>query len=409
MKRLRISELVPGLTTAEDVYSFNNQLVVERNTTLTDEIITRLEYYSVLSIRVKEDEVPSGGSASSSGSDLFDLDLDNLFFNSDSTANASQQASPYAGMSNTPQTSENWSFSDTSPALSYSQRIKATKQFMEFQKNFVANTEALEGHLHEIIEKNSINTGVMLQSVSSLIVKGSTSISMFDMLHNMRSYDDLTYVHSMSVALICNIFGKWLGYSEEDKKILTLAGLLHDIGKMTIPENIIKKPARLTNDEYMQIKKHTVEGYKILKNLPIDTRIKDAALMHHERCDGGGYPLSVTGERIPDFAKIVAIADVYDAMTAARVYRGPMCPFKVVSIFEEEGLQKYDSHFILTFLENIGQTYLNNRVRLNDGREGEIVLIHRDAVSRPLIKLTDGSFVDLINENKNKLYIENLV
>lgn len=370
MKRVKVSELIPGLITAEDVYSFNNQLIVDKGTVLTDEIITRLEYYSVLSIRVEEkDAVPD----------------------------------------NNVDTSVASSFKDTKPNLTYSQRIKATKQYIEFQKSFANNTEALQGYLHDIIEKNSINTEVMLQSVTSLISKESTSIGMFDMLHSMRTYDDLTYVHSMSVSLICNMFGKWLSMSEEDIKVLTLAGLLHDIGKIAIPESIIKKPSKLTSDEYRQVKLHTVEGYKILKNLNIDPRIKDAALMHHERCDGGGYPLSVKGDKIPDFAKIVAIADVYDAMTAARVYRGPMCPFKVIAIFEEEGLQKYDSRFILTFLENVGNAYLNNRVMLNDNRQGDIVLIHNNAVSRPLIKLIDGNFIDLEKENRNTLYIDRLL
>lgn len=389
MKRVRVSELVPGLTSAEDVYSFNNQLVVEKNTVLTDEIITRLEYYSVLSIRVNEDDGP--GYTRFSEENSLDLELNEILGDNSTPGNVSEN------------------FSDTPATLTYSERIKATKQFVEFQKSFVANTEALEGHLHDIIEKNSINTGVMLQSVTSLISRGTTTIGMFDMLHNMRSYDDLTYVHSMSVSLICNIFGKWLGLEGEELKTLTLAGLLHDIGKIAIPENIIKKPSKLTNDEYNKIKQHTVEGYKILKPLPIDDRIKDAALLHHERCDGGGYPLSINAEKIPEFAKIVAIADVYDAMTAARVYRGPMCPFKVIAIFEDEGLQKYDSKYILTFLNNIGQTYLNNRIRLNDGREGDVVLINRDAVSRPLIKLTDGSFVNLADVDRKKLFIEALI
>ena len=371
MKRVRVSELVPGLRTAEDVYSFNNQLIVERGTVLDDSTIARLEYYSVLSVRVEEDEEVG------------------------SVPNATQSYTE--------------DFSKMSDNLSYSQKIKATRQFLEFQKHFTANSEALKGHLNDIIENNSINTGVLLQSVTNLISKGTTSIGMFDMLHSMRSYDDLTYVHSMSVSLICNIFGRWLNLNEEDLRVLTLAGLLHDIGKLAIPESIIKKPSKLTNDEYKKVKQHTVEGYKLLKNLPIDDRIKDAALLHHERCDGTGYPLSITGEKVSDFAKIVAIADVYDAMTAARVYRGPMCPFKVISIFEEEGLQKYDSAYILMFLQHIGQTYLNNRVRLNDGRIGDIVLIHNNSVSRPLIKCLDGTVVDLDKVNRNQLYIEELV
>ena len=378
MKRVRVSDLIPGMKTAEDVYSFNNQLVVEKNVVLTDEIITRLEYHSVLSIRVVDEPVL--------GQDIPNPSVQNSYY---------EEQSP--------------KFSEMPESLSYSQRVKQTKRFMEFQKSFVANTEALQGHLHDIVAKNSINTGVMLQSVTGLITQGTTTIGMFDMLHNMRAYDDMTYVHSMSVSLICNIFGRWLGYKDEELKILTLAGLLHDIGKMAIPEKIVKKPAKLTEEEYNTIKQHTVQGYRILKPLQIDSRIKDAALLHHERCDGGGYPLGITGDKVPDFAKIVAIADVYDAMTAARVYRGPMCPFKVISIFEEEGLQKYDSKFILTFLENIGQTYQNNRVRLNNGVVGDIVLIHREKISRPLIKCENGSFIDLNTPQYASLYIDNLV
>lgn len=397
MKRVRVSELVPGLTTAEDVYSFNNQLVVEKGTVLDDDIITRLEYHSVLSIRVMEDDA-SVNDYTSYSSILEGLEgIEELF---------SDKSEP-APQSSTSEAVDN--FAQTSSELSYSDRIKSTKRFMEFQKTFVANSEALKGNLHDIIEKNSINTGVLLQSVSSLITSGTTTIGMFDMLHNMRTFDDLTYVHSMSVALICNIFGRWLKLNDEDIKALTLAGLLHDIGKIAIPEAIVKKPSKLTNDEYKRMKQHTVEGYKILKNLPIDSRIKDAALLHHERYDGTGYPLGTTGDKVSEFAKIVAIADVYDAMTAARVYRGPMCPFKVIAIFEEEGLQKYDSKYILLFLQQIGQTYLNNSVRLNDGRVGTVVLIHDNYVSRPLIKLSDGSFVDLIDVNRDQLYIEDFV
>lgn len=363
MRRVRTSELIPGMYTAEDVYSFNNQLVVAKGTVLTDEIIAKLEYYSVLSIHIDEN----------------------------------------AGIAYVPEvveeseTSYADSFASLPEDMPYSQKIKSTKEFKEFEKSFIANSEALDGHLHEIIEGHSIDTNVLLSSVTNLIGKNSTSISMFDMLHSMRSYDNLTYVHSMSVSIICNIFGRWLKLNPDDIDILTIAGLLHDIGKLVVPEEIIKKPGKLTEIEYNKVKAHTLEGYKILKNVKIDNRIKDAALLHHERCDGTGYPLGVGEDKISDFAKIIAIADVYDAMTAARVYRGPMCPFKVISIFEKEGLQKYDSKFILTFLENIGQTYMNNRVRLSDGREGDIVLIHNNAISRPLVKCLDGSFVDLVD------------
>ena len=96
-----------------------------------------------------------------------------------------------------------------------------------------------------------------------------------------------------------------------------------------------------------------------------------------------------------------------DAMTAARVYRGPLCPFKVIEIFEAEGLQRYDVNFVLTFLENISNTYIQNRCRLSDGREGQIIFINKYSLSRPIVQCGD-EYVDLSN-SPNSLFIESLL
>jgi len=222
----------------------------------------------------------------------------------------------------------------------------------------------------------------------------------------MREYDDTTYVHSLNVSLICNIIGKWLNFSTKDLEIITLCGLLHDLGKLLIPRNILAKPSKLTDDEFTLIKTHTIRGYKLLKNIPIDSRIKNAALMHHERCDGSGYPNGLVSHEIDSFAKLVAIADVYDAMTCARVYRGPLCPFEVINLFETEGYLKFDTKYILTFLEGIVNTYIHNNVRLNNHMEGEIILINKYDLSRPVIKCGD-QFIDL--SKHRDLYIEALI
>ena len=108
--------------------------------------------------------------------------------------------------------------------------------------------------------------------------------------------------------------------------------------------------------------------------------------MHHERYDGTGYPNHLVGKEIDDMAAIVAIADVYDAMTAARVYRGPVCPFRVIELYESEGFQKYDVEYLMTFLENVVNTYIRNRCRLSDGREGDIIYINRYKLSRPIVQ-----------------------
>lgn len=123
--------------------------------------------------------------------------------------------------------------------------------------------------------------------------------------------------------------------------------------------------------------------------------------MHHERCDGSGYPLGLKTDKINRYAKLVAIADIYDAMTSARVYRGPLCPFKVIRIFEEEGFEKYDPRYVVTFLQNIADTYVQNEVLLSDGRKGQIILINKSMVSKPIVQC-GGEVIDL---SKSLTYI----
>ena len=144
----------------------------------------------------------------------------------------------------------------------------------------------------------------------------------------MRDVDDLTYVHSMNVALIASVIGKWMGYNQEKIKVLTLAGLMHDIGKLLIPEKILNKPGNLTDNEYEIMKKHVNLGYEQVKNKFMPMSVKEAILLHHEKCDGTGYPFGLKSDKIPETAKIIAIADVYDAMTSSRIYRAPICPFE---------------------------------------------------------------------------------
>ena len=158
---------------------------------------------------------------------------------------------------------------------------------------------------------------------------------------------------------------------------------------------MLNKPDKLTDEEFALIKKHPQFGFDLIKDLQIDSRIKRTALMHHERCDGSGYPSQLDSSLIDDFAMITAIADVYDAMTAARRYRAPLCPFAVISSFESEGFTKYNTKFLLLFLKKLATTYQSNRVMLNDSRFCNIVMLNPHELSRPIVRFDDGSILDL--------------
>ena len=129
---------------------------------------------------------------------------------------------------------------------------------------------------------------------------------------------------------------------------ISMAGLLHDIGKFKIPDEILLKPGKLTKEEFEVIKKHTVYGYEILNNFKILESTKRAALLHHEKFDGSGYPFGYTADKIDDISAIITIADVYDAMTSKRCYRDGMCPFDVIEDFEYDGISKYHPCLLYT-------------------------------------------------------------
>jgi putative nucleotidyltransferase with HDIG domain len=280
------------------------------------------------------------------------------------------------------------------PIFAKANKLKSSPQFKIFEKEYLASTDALKGVFSDIVMKHKASYEVkdLLSSIDNVLKECENSMTTFEMLHCMRDYDDLTYVHSLNVSLICHSFAKWLNLSEDDINAVTAAGLLHDIGKTMIPIDIIGKPGKLTAEEYGEIKKHPILGYQLIMDAPLDARIKEAVLSHHERMNGTGYPRGLKDGQIGDFAKIVSITDVYDAMTATRVYRGPICPFDVVERMESDGYSMYDAKYLLTFLQHIAQSYINSPVLLTNSLRGEVIMINKSHLSRPVVKVEDQFF-----------------
>lgn len=289
----------------------------------------------------------------------------------------------------------------------HTQKVAASSEFHDFQMTYFQSVDEMKISFMGAIKQNTpIDTGSLLVTVSDLFRSRNTIVELFDMLYNMRSITDSVYAHCLNVALISRMIGRWLKLERHDLDVLTAAGLIHDIGKLCIPEEVLNKPGALTDEEFALIRQHPKLGYDVLKNQhSLDPRIKKAALMHHERSDGSGYPSGVTEDFIDNYAMIVAIADVYDAMTAARAYRAPLCPFEVISNFEKDGFQKYNTRYILTFLKQMATTYQSNRVILSDGRSGKIVMLNQNCLSRPIIQFDDNSCLDLSTASKD-LYIK---
>lgn len=348
MQRVLLSDLTSGMITAEDVFSMDNQLIVPKGIALTENLIARLFSFDLFSIKV-EDEVLTTS-----------LDAENL------------------------------------SEASYAEKLKASPDYLAFKAEFKDNLDKLEFSLNSLVEKNKdFDPHNLLSDTMGLIEnRESRSTGIMDMILNMHDFDDCTYTHSLNVALICNILAGWLRFSPAEKELATACGLFHDVGKLQIPAEIMKKPGKLTPAEYQIIKTHPLESYKMLSRYELPDEVKNAALMHHERCDGSGYPYGFTFDKINRFARLVAIADVYEAMTSSRTYRDALCPFNVITYFENDGLQKYDPEFLLPFLENIVNTFLNQEVRLTNGLEGRIIYVNPVSLSKPTVKVGDR-FLDL--------------
>lgn len=182
---------------------------------------------------------------------------------------------------------------------------------------------------------------------------------------------------------------------KEQVKNVIIAGLLHDIGKSRIPENILNKEGQLLPDELEYMKKHTIIGYNMSKNIQgLKSSIRRAILMHHEREDGSGYPLGIKGPEIHIYAKIIAIADVFDDMTSEKLNKKGETPFNAFRQFRRIGLGQFDTSIMMTFLSNIANYYMGAKVRMNTGEIGDIVYLPPHSTSSPVVRIGDN-YIDL--------------
>lgn len=344
-KKVFTANLVPGMVIAEAAYTSDNHLVIQSNTEITEDIIDKLKYYSIKTVRI--------------------------YLNEPNETNKSKT-------------------NKIEPT--YFERIEQSEDFKKFQNEFNACLEGFQKTLNNIIIKSSDGlVDEMLSEIESVLEKSRNPLHLLEMMQCMRGYDDLTYTHSINVALISNVIGTWLNLGHDDIETLMIAGMLHDIGKLRIPPEIIQKPGHLTDEEYEIVKKHPQYGYDILSTKNLNPKIKLVALQHHERYDGKGYPYGLKGNEIDLFSGIVAIADVYDAMTADRVYRKGICPFPVLEHME---LQKelYEPGALFKFIERTVEAYINTEVLLSNGDVGRVVLLNKSFLSRPIVISGDKTY-----------------
>jgi putative nucleotidyltransferase with HDIG domain len=210
---------------------------------------------------------------------------------------------------------------------------------------------------------------------------------------------DTIYRHSVNVAALTSILGKWVGMDSKELNLLTYSAILHDIGKIKVGEELLMKKEPLTDDEFKIIMNHPIEGYNLVKKVPyLDSSVSYGVLMHHERLDGSGYPLKVKQDKIHKFAKIIAIADVFDAVNSNRNHKKKRGPFEALEVIQRESLGRLDYEYSKIFLEHIVNYYMGENVLLNNNKICKIVQVNPNDLSKPLL-FDDNEFIDLRNHD----------
>lgn len=260
----------------------------------------------------------------------------------------------------------------------------------EISKNIEIASKQIEEIFKYVREGGSIPFEEIQESILPTIKQATEIPHLYHLFYELNSKDEYTYRHAICVGIIANLIGKWLHLPRKDIEDLTLGASLHDIGKTKVSNDILNKPGKLTNEEYEEMKLHTVYGYDLLKNIgSLDERIALIALQHHEREDGRGYPFGLEGHQINYFSKIVAIADVFHAMSSSRVYHQASPFYSVMKQMNKDAYGKLEPTIVLTFLNKMMNSLVGKRVLLTDNSIGTIIMIDPYDPLRCLIQVED--------------------
>lgn len=331
MKTIASMVLKPGMEIGEDVLNSRGEVIIPTHTIVDDSVIARLKRHSVMAVSI----------------------MDEIDY-----------------------------------ATTHFEKVRLSNAFKNFRQLYMHLFPQYKSMMNNLVEKGiPADTDILLQIYYILTEKIVSGRQLLDFLYNMvPSEDELTHTHCMNSALIAGVFADWLGMKPKEKETLILCAYFYDIGKLKLPNSLLWKSGKLTDVEFARIKTHPLLGYEIVKDHDLDPHIIKSILMHHERCDGNGYPSHLKMQQIDFYARHISIIDAYEAMTSARSYRQSLTPLEVVARFEDTGFMQYDHEILKPIMSRIADTQLGMTVKLSDESIWEIFLPNQIRFSRPTLK-----------------------
>lgn len=345
--KVSLSDLQPGDRLAEDIFTEQGLHVLSRGTVLQDKDLTRLQQ-----LRIHEVEI-------------------------EWRSGIPMEIQPVEATGFTPR----------------------QVQMLPYYDGAVAGYEAL---FKKALEEGQIVDSDVEESFGPLVDNFKTERDVISLLLLLNNQDEYTYQHSVQVGMLSYFLAQWLGWNEVESNRAGKAGFLHDIGKTRISESILQKPGQLTPEELQEIRRHTIYGYEIITASSGDPIIADAALQHHERMDGTGYPNQITAERIHPISRIVAVADVYSAMISSRPYKEKINMLTVLKELYRLSFKELDPHITQTFIRHMLPNFIGKRVIMRNGEKGIIVMNHPTLLFNPLVQVKE-MFVDTSTDSEYEI------